>query len=148
MRNTTLEVVDDIRNHNDIITYTKYKIHKGECDVIVIDYMQNLSDNGYRDNFSMLKDASYQLQALAIKHDVAVIALSQLNEDGSFKGAKNMYAASDVSLVIERERDEFGELKKESQLIVTKNRHGRVGRVDIVFNEACNKVNELYNHYK
>ena len=136
-------IIDDMRSPSEIVMLTKAYVEQGKCDVVVIDYIQNLSTKGFKSKYDMLEQTSHLLQSFAIQYNVCVIVVSQVNrssihngEGGEPKGAGDIAEAADVLIKISRKKDDdsyFG-------IYIAKNRHGVTGMIDCVADFKKSKV--------
>jgi len=115
----------------------KYKVQKG-IKMIIVDYvgrMEKLSDN--MKEFQMLEMIMRTLKTLGQTLDIAVVALVQLNDDGSLQGAKRMKNEADLMLKLEpityeeaNENQELQDVAANYWIRIDKNRDGP-GGIDI-----------------
>lgn len=115
----------------------KYKVQK-DIKLLIVDYvgrMEKLSDN--LQEFQMLEMIMRTLKILAQTLNIAVVALVQLNEDGSLQGAKRMKNEADLMLKLEpitpeeaNENPELQDIVANYWIRIDKNRDGP-GGVDI-----------------
>ena len=115
----------------------KYKVQRG-IKLLIVDYvgrMEKLSDN--MQEFQMLEMIMRTLKTLAQTLDIAVVALVQLNDDGSLQGAKRMKNEADLLLKLEpisydeaSENPDLQDIVANYWIRVDKNRDGP-GGVDI-----------------
>jgi len=115
----------------------KYKVQK-DIKLLVVDYvgrMEKLSDN--IQEFQMLEMIMRSLKTLAQTLEIAVVALVQLNNDGSLQGAKRMKNEADLMLKLEpisfeeaNENSELQDLVANYWIRIDKNRDGP-GGIDI-----------------
>lgn len=137
LKKMDLEIFDSIRDFNQIINIIKSRKSQGKCDVVVIDYIQNLSTQGFKDKYTMLSQVAHQLQTISIQEDVGVIALSQVNRESvknksnahGFKGAGDIEEAGDIAINIKRFKD-GNNLTPEFNIVITKNRNGMTGTIE------------------
>jgi len=148
-----LEIFDSVRNYPDVMNIVKARKSQNKCDVVIIDYIQNFSTKGYKTKLEMLQEVSHGLQTIAIKEDVAVICLSQVNRDSvknkseafGFKGAGDIEESGDVCISIERTKIN-GEFTEEFKLNVSKNRHGSTGIVECAIKPEKCSIYQIIHH--
>lgn len=130
----------------DILARCKMVDYKhGGLDLVIIDYMQLLSAERYRDN--RVQEISYisrQLKLMAQNMGVAVIALSQLSRAVESRGDKKPQLSdlresgsieqdSDAVLMLYRDAYYKGNDDRRTEVIIAKNRHGETGTVKLDF---------------
>jgi replicative DNA helicase len=106
--------------------------------LIVVDYLQKIPHTG-RKNGSRQREVaeiSDGLQKMAMELNVPVIALSQQNDDGEVREARDI--AFDAKTVLKITRDDTVLIEDEPQcaprsIIVAKNNNGSIGKLDVVF---------------
>lgn len=142
---TTAKVLfyDDLYTLPRIRRAAKKAKEKLGVDVIIVDFIQNLSETG--DEVKDARLAAIQLQALAKELDVCVIALSQISNamaqqqsEGNlgltnyyaFKGSGAIKDAADVAIMLDRDRVNNPEVL---WLNVVKNRHDSIDRIGAKF---------------
>lgn len=137
-----LEIYDDVYTLEEMdLKIRKHKMQKG-VDVVAIDFVQNIRARG-ESIFDRMSEVAITLQQLAKKHDICVLALSQISEGKdkgsiSLRGAQELASAADVVLWIDREAD-----KQEFSLIVRKNRQfGKTGKIPMRFNSTWTNIQE------
>lgn len=111
--------------------------------VVTVDYLQMLSGS-LRDRKELMGDVARRLKQFAKDNDCWVIALSQLTRQGDInirptvqhlKESGDLEAAADVIVLNYRPKDmETGQYTGEDELIVGKQRNGRVGAIPMFFN--------------
>ncbi len=110
---------------------------KGGIDAVVVDFVQII--DGDNDMYKRISDAVLRLQRLAQRYGVAMIILSQLNNEtvkagansmiDGFKGAGEISQVSNVAIKIIRELGEDGKLTDMFKLEVVKVRHNFGGDI-------------------
>ena len=128
---------------------TKLKTNK-KLDIVIIDYIQLLSSKMFKDNrVNQVGYISRKLKQLAMDLKIPVIALSQLNRNSIDKNNGNNREPnlSDIKSSGDLEQDAnavlFLHQEKETdlddrfmELIIAKNRGGKIGKINIVFKTA------------
>jgi replicative DNA helicase len=96
-------------------------------DVICVDHVQKISTKGYSSKYEALSEFMNQIQEVAIKHNIAVIATSQLGRSEEFaKGAGEIEENADCLISINwkvRKDPQYSD-NKEYDIVVSKQRHG------------------------
>jgi replicative DNA helicase len=134
---------DDLYTLPRIRRAAKKAKEKMGIDVIIVDFIQNLSETG--DEVKDARLAAIQLQAMAKELDVCVVALSQISNamaqqqsEGTmgltnyyaFKGSGAIKDAADVAIMLDRDRVNNPEVL---WLNVVKNRHDSIDRIGAKF---------------
>jgi len=144
---------------------------KGQCDMIVIDYLQ-LIDNDEtstrgRNREQEVSEMSRKAKLLALELNVPVILLSQLNRACELRGGLKKPELSDLreSGAIEQDADnvilmwrgerygiivdeEGNSIKGKGELIVAKQRNGSIGTVFFGYNESLTRIYDWYDPSK
>jgi replicative DNA helicase len=120
-------------------------------DLFIVDFLQIVTVEGARSEYEVLTKAALKFQQAAKVFKCPVIAISQISNEGarnpdsevmSFKGSGAIAAAADLAIEIVRNqsetREEFIRKLKAGEPVsmnwaVRKNRHGRVGSIDMTF---------------
>lgn len=99
--------VYDVAQLSSIVTLHKFR---NQCDLVVIDYIQNLN-MWERDIYTQMNKVAMTLQQMALTNDVATLCVSQLSnvesrESGdrmlTFKGAGEIKAIADVGIWLQK----------------------------------------------
>lgn len=121
---------------------------KGGCDLVVVDYLQLMgsSDNKEHDRFKIVSNNSTGLKKLARKYNVPILALCQLSRALESRADKRPILSDlresgaieqDADLVMFIYRDEVYEPRPDNrakaELIIGKQRQGRIGTIDLLF---------------
>jgi replicative DNA helicase len=128
-----------------ILANAKLVRRKHNTKLLAVDYLQRISFPGSKkDLFAEVGDTARRFAELAKTEGMAVMLLSSLTEK-SGSGANTPPSLTDLrnsgdiqyhahrAYLIHRDRDE-GTISPNAVFIVAKNRHGRTGAVDAVFN--------------
>jgi len=135
---------------DDIAAICRQAKFRGQCDMIVIDYIQLISPSGTSRNDNREREVAKiaeDLKRIAGEIGVPVIALSQLNDDGKVRESRTIKSTANVLVVLEKlekgEGDEGAPSTAQAtpnqdkyvpyKLHVEKCRHGRVGTVYLDF---------------
>jgi replicative DNA helicase len=140
-----LHIYDDIYTLEDMNLKIKKHLLKGGVDVVAIDYVQNLALKG--DIYERMSMAARELQRIAKRHNVCILALSQITggklkerEVIGLKGAGELSEAADIVLWIDRKDIDH----RGFDLIIRKNRpFGVTGKIPMTFNESWTNILEL-----
>tara|TARA_R110002012_G_scaffold321412_1_gene549093 strand:- start:192 stop:1481 length:1290 start_codon:yes stop_codon:yes gene_type:complete len=134
----------------------------GNLDLVLIDYVQiiNSIDSRWKNKADLIKEATTHLKQIAIKYDVAVLALCQINRQGvqdgkqpsltDLKGSGGIEEDADVVIILHRDQagdQEGGTYSNDGKLIVAKNRFGMTNAVSINFDGKYAQFNELTRNY-
>ena len=109
--------------------------------LIVIDYLQYIHIPGYKNTVDELTKISNELKALAKDLNVPVIALAQLNRNSEkrndktpgpadLRGSGSIEQDADIAMFIYRDKKK----DQQTEILVSKNRHGQTGSVFLTFN--------------
>jgi replicative DNA helicase len=120
----------------------------GNLDLVLVDYVQiiNSIDARWKNKADLIKEATTHLKQIAIKYDVAVLALCQINRQGvqdgkqpsltDLKGSGGIEEDADVVIILHRDQageDESATYSNEGKLIIAKNRFGMTSNIPINF---------------
>lgn len=125
----------------------------GKVDVLVVDYLQLIrGDRKHDTQASELGEVSQSLKALASEHDMIVVAAAQLNRQmehgdevrlprlSDLRGSGTLEQDADVVLLLHRQKQEVGlSATYEQQILIAKNRHGKLDYVDVLFHGVPNR---------
>jgi len=148
MKNYPL-TIDDSPNPSplDIRSVARRVYYKGQCDLIVVDYLQLMSPISKRlPREQQIAEISRALKALAKELNIPVIALSQLNRGPDSRPDKHPLLSDiresgaieqDADVIIFLYRDAYYNKDKEGddnvEIIVAKQRNGPTGTVNLNF---------------
>lgn len=127
---------------------SRFKQQKG-LSLIVIDYLQYIQISGYKNRVEELSEISRQLKSLAKDLNVPVIALAQLNRNSEnrsdktpgpadLRGSGSIEQDADIAMFIYRKDPH----DQQTEIIVSKNRHGKTGSVLLTFNGQYSRFDE------
>ena len=133
---------------------------KEKIDVVFIDYLQHLNCRTGKSKYEKITEASLQLQALAAKLGITIIALSQVDNDSvknqnseviATKGSGDI--AGDADFIIRLKRNYMGMDQEmfDSQgyqdipitAFIQKNRHGNKGKCEMSLNVVSGLFEEV-----
>jgi Replicative DNA helicase len=138
---TTFGQIEEVKNR-----FHKYK-EEGEIDIIFIDSLQLMSDNGQSNSrLQEMSEVSRMLKSLARELDIPIVVLSQLGREverrpdkrpmlidlGDAGGAIGEYA--DVVIFIYR--DYYYNMNEDdgiAEIVVAKNRNGSIGMIKLAW---------------
>lgn len=136
----------------EVIELVKSQLLEKQIDLIVVDYLQYLSDRSKSDNTAVrVGKISKNLKSLARMTNIPVICPTQLNRKSEERTGKepklsdlresgDLEADADIVILLDRERE--GDNREETNLIVAKNRKGQTGRFKLKFNLRTTKFQE------
>lgn len=124
--------------------------------ILFVDYIQCLTANMNIPRHEQVAHISKSLKGLARTLEIPVIASAQLRREsddrrpliGDFSDSKQIEQDADVAMLIhnKRVRDESGEeIRRDTFLLVEKNRDGETGAVQVVFRRGVLRF-ENYSH--
>lgn len=140
----SLKVFDDIYTTQEIRYKIKIEKMTNGCDVVAIDFIQNMQGQGktlYENMSRIITD----LQKIAKELQVTIIVLSQVSNDAmrneseviGLKGAGELASAADIVLWLKQNK----EVDKGLLLQVKKNRpFGVTGEKELFFNETYSRI--------
>lgn len=134
-----IDIVTGVKTVSQIRTECKNK----DYDIIIIDYLQLVvPESTYRGNrFAEVGDISRKLKSLAMEMQIPIIALSQLNRVSEAKETKEPTMSElresgnveqDASIIILMWN--LDEERKKKGVKVDKNRQGKTGNTELIFN--------------
>ena len=114
-----------------------------DVEIIFIDYLSIITpENDMKDRHIQVAEVSRSLKSLARELNIPVVALSQVSRDtegkephlASIRESGAIEQDADLVIFLHRDRTHDNEVQAvETQLIVSKNRNGPVGRLDVNF---------------
>lgn len=142
----------------DLLTHCKKQVEENGVKVLIIDYLQQMTSNKYRNNRDVeLSYINRELRNFAKDHQACVIVSSQLNRAVSYRqgvdgkipqlsdlrDSGSIEQEADKVLFIHRPEyyfiteDEFGNsLTGVTYVIMAKNRNGKTGSIKLIMNES------------
>jgi len=146
--------IDDTAGWNLIDLKSKcrrLKIEKG-LDLIVIDYLQLMSNGNSMNRVQEVSEISRWIKGLARELDVPIIALSQLSRTveqrpdkrpimSDLRESGSIEQDADIIMMMYREEyyDEFTEKKWVTDILMRKNRNWPIGNIELMFNKNNQK---------
>jgi len=123
-------------------------VAKENIHTVFIDYIQLIEGGKFKARHEEVAYVSRQLKAMAMRLDVAVVALAQMRREvdgrkagmGDFAESSALEKDADVMIAIEHDHSEMVE---KSKIIVLKARDGRTGPMDVEFNRGKLVFKEL-----
>ena len=101
----------------------QYHVARYGVKVVFVDYVQLLADNEEGEGTAeRVKAASAKLRQIARRHNVAVVAGSQVNKEDGLRWAQELMQDAAVVLLLKRDID-----RPDTTIHVRKNRNGMVG---------------------
>lgn len=110
-----------------------YLHHCHSLSLIVVDYVQIIPHKSEKSRQQALAELSSELLGLSRKYEIPVIALSQQNDDGRTREARDMENDADVICQIKYDEDERTEARSNYRIHVSKQRQGARGVLPIEF---------------
>ena len=129
-------------------------------DLIIIDYLQLMNSKSSRDNRQQeIAEISRKLKILAKDLNVPIIALSQLNRALEKRDDRRPRLAdlresgaieqdADIVMFIYRDEVYFPDNKEnegKAEVIIRKNRHGPIGKVELQFDKEYTTFRDMFN---
>ncbi|HTF72606.1 MAG TPA: replicative DNA helicase [Edaphobacter sp.] len=143
-------VIDDapVITTDQLIARAKVVKRRIDTKVLAVDYLQRLTFSGpKKDLYMEVGEAAKRLAEFAKAEQIAVMLLSSLTEKTG-SGANIPPSLADLrqsgdiqyhahkAYLIHRDREEESGISPKTQIIVAKNRHGRTGVVNALFNSS------------
>ncbi|MDP5039005.1 MAG: replicative DNA helicase [Candidatus Gracilibacteria bacterium] len=133
----------------------RLKMESG-LDLIVIDYLQLMSNGNSMNRVQEISEISRGIKSLARELDVPIIALSQLSRAvetrmdkkpilSDLRESGSIEQDADIVMMLYREEyyDEFTDKKGVTDIAIRKNRNGPVGTVELMFNKSNQQFYEI-----
>ena len=133
----------------------RLKMESG-LDLIVIDYLQLMSNGNSLNRVQEVSEISRGLKSLARELDVPVIALSQLSRQlesrpdkrpvmSDLRESGSIEQDADIIAMLYRDDyyNEFSETPGVTNVLIRKNRNGPIGQVDLKFEKSQQKFYEI-----
>lgn len=133
----------------------RLKMESG-LDLIVIDYLQLMSNGNSMNRVQEVSEISRGLKSLARELDVPVIALSQLSRQlesrpdkrpvmSDLRESGSIEQDADIIMMLYRDDyyNEFSETPGVTNVLIRKNRNGPIGQVDLKFEKSQQKFYEI-----
>jgi len=139
-----IHIYDDVYNLEEMDMKIKKHKLQGGVDIVVIDFVQNIQAKG-EGIYDRMSEVAIKLQQIAKRHNVCVLALSQISKDNNLRGAQELESAADIVLWIDRDKDANLTDNRNFNLLVRKNRpFGKTGRIEMCFSETWTGIKEIY----
>lgn len=153
--------IDDSAGGNLVDLKSKCRRLKMESglDLIIIDYLQLMSNGNSMNRVQEVSEISRWIKALARELNVPIIALSQLSRAvesrpdkrpvlSDLRESGSIEQDADIVMMIYREDyyDEFTERKGVTDIFIRKNRNGPIGAVQLMFQKNNQKFVEVENN--
>ena len=147
-----IKIFDSIYDLGEMEAAIRKEYLRGGVDLVVVDYMQNISVKGARSEYEQHDMAAKAFQRIAKANKTNIMILSQFSNDFAksikdggleYKGGGTLAAVCDVGIVLFRS-------DKEEYLVmcdVRKHRHGRLGRQAMQFMCDFTRIDEV-DHVK
>lgn len=133
----------------------RLKMESG-LDLIVIDYLQLMSNGNSLNRVQEVSEISRGLKSLARELDIPVIALSQLSRQlesrpdkrpvmSDLRESGSIEQDADIIAMLYRDDyyNEFSETPGVTNVLIRKNRNGPIGQVDLKFEKSQQKFYEI-----
>lgn len=118
------------------VGWVKAQARRMKAQVIFIDYLQLLAASKAKDRYQQITDISIALHELAQTTGILVVALAQLNRNAAhtspsiadLKESGQLEQDADAILLLSADKEEY-------QVILAKNKEGRVGEIPLTFDK-------------
>ena len=138
-----LHIYDDIYNLEEMDMKVKKHKLQGGLDIVMIDFVQNIQAKG-EGIYDRMSEVAIKLQQIAKRHNVCVLALSQISKDNNLRGAQELESAADIVLWISRDKDANLTDNRNFNLLVRKNRpFGKTGKIPFEFTITWTGIREV-----
>lgn len=136
---------------------------QGSCDLVVVDYLQLMSHDNRKetDDYKVVSYNSTGLKKLARKYNIPILALCQLSRSLEARADKHPILSdlresgkieqdADVVMFLFREEvyDPTPLNRGSGELIIAKQRQGRTGKIDLIFNAGKTEFTEGVKHFE
>jgi len=147
----SLQIIDDYCfTENELFTLFEHLEFKP--DVVFLDHIQHIRSSSRKSNYECLTEYFRYMKELSMKHDMAVVVLSQINRSGeenptlaNLKGTGGIEEMSDYVFLMNPHKDlEIDSFGKNYSILIAKNRFGAVKRCDMYFNVEQTKFEEFH----
>lgn len=132
----SIEQMDDLRIYTELRTVQEISMeitreHKQKAvDLVIVDHLQDLDTDNYKNEYEMLRIAALTFKDLAIEKNIAVVLASQINrasvgakkssEVYGYSGSGKIEQIAHIALVIHRDRDDESKLLDTAFIMVKK----------------------------
>ena len=128
-----LDIIEQKRTIDEILTFIRAEYVIEKVDLVVIDYIQNISITGER--YDGYTNASNKIQTLAKVLKIPILVCSQVNKTGDARGSGDIDNHADLAILLEK-TDEIGKIDMQ----ITKNRHGMLNGSKLKFCDGGNLI--------
>jgi len=137
---------DRPKSIKQIEAMVKQHIAKRKLDLLVVDYIQIIKRENHNKNINIseataIKDITSSLKKIAIKYNIAVLGLAQLNRNGTdaptmndLKSSGGIEEDADRIIILHRQEDKNGILEDNGTFNIAKNRLGASKVIKFSFN--------------
>lgn len=131
-----VNIIDNLSNFDELRMSILHQIYSLESKCIIVDYLQNVVMPKSQTEYDSLNRLILELQTIARKNNVFVLALSQVNRESvrvqntnvfGFKGSGNLENACDIAVTI----NPIEGMNNQRQFVIGKNREGITGQVTL-----------------
>lgn len=129
-----------------IESMVKKHLVKRKLDLLVVDYIQIVKRENHNKSINIseataIKEVVMGLKDIAIKYNIAVLGLAQVNREGAdeptmndLKGSGGIEEVADSIIILHRQADDEGILKEIGKFKIGKNRWGATKTIKFDFN--------------
>lgn len=144
-----LQIIDDYCfTENELFTLIEHL--KFRPDVIFLDHIQHIRSSSKRSNYECLTEYFRYMKELAMRYDIAVVVLSQINRQGeekptlaNLKGSGGIEEMSDyVFMMNPHDGLLVDDIGKNYSIMIAKNRFGAVRKYDMYFDAKKTRFSE------
>lgn len=142
-----LIIYDNIKTVDDIRLKIKKQLVSGGCDIVFVDYIQNVKSSG-KDLYARMADAATELYNMGGELGVTMFLASQVSQNSAgasskesidFKGAGEIAAVADVALWASKNKND----KFTRTIMMRKVRHGEIGQMIVKIQFPSGRITAL-----
>lgn len=128
------------------------KESKEEHTILFIDYIGYVTNGKNQNDRERIGNVVRELQLMTKDYDVTMFMLAQINRDGNdeptminLKDSGEIEQSAETVLILHNPNKDLNEEQPIYTVLVPKNRNGRQGKMDILFDKKCQRFIEIEN---
>lgn len=128
------------------------KESKEEHTILFIDYIGYVTNGKNQNDRERIGNVVRELQLMTKDYDVTMFMLAQINRDGNdeptminLKDSGEIEQSAETVLILHNPSKDLNEEQPIYTVLVPKNRNGRQGKMDILFDKKCQRFIEIEN---
>lgn len=146
----SLQIIDDYCfTENELFTLIEHLEFRP--DIIFLDHIQHIRSSSRKSNYECLTEYFRYMKELAMKYDIAVVVLSQINRTGeenptlaNLKGSGGIEEMSDYVFLMNPYKDLEVVNGFNYSILIAKNRFGAVKKKDMYFDAKKTRFEEFH----